>query len=89
LYGNDDGDDGHPHFIEDRFTMDIIATELHIVKNDAHDRPARTVEVGFVQGATVENLDVVTVASNPVLPTDRKWAIRFNPNFLAHRHASY
>jgi CO/xanthine dehydrogenase Mo-binding subunit len=68
-----------PYFIEDRFTMDINATELRIAKNDAaQDHLARTSEVGFVQNARVENLDVETVTSNPFLPTNRKWAIRFN-----------
>ena len=59
--------------------MDNIATELRIPKNDAaHDHRARTSEVGFLQSARVENLDIETVTSNPFLPTDRKWAIRFN-----------
>jgi carbon-monoxide dehydrogenase large subunit len=60
--------------------MDIIATELRKPKNDAaHGHLARRSEVGFVQSARVENLNVETVTSDPSLPTDRKWAIRFNP----------
>jgi CO/xanthine dehydrogenase Mo-binding subunit len=59
--------------------MDINATEQRIEKNDAaHDHLTRTSEVGFVQSARVENLNVETVTSNPFLLTDRKWAIRFN-----------
>ena len=58
--------------------MDIIATGLCIGKNDAHDYQTRTGQAGSIQGTTVKNLDVETVASNPLLATDRKWAIRFN-----------
>jgi CO/xanthine dehydrogenase Mo-binding subunit len=58
--------------------MDIIAAEPGTANNDAvHDHLACTSEIGFVQSAGVENLNVVTVTSNPVLPTDRRWAIRF------------
>jgi hypothetical protein len=78
LYGNDDGDDGQTQFIEDRFTMDIIATEPCIANSDAHDHLAPTSKAGLVQGTTVENLNVEAVTSNPLLPTDRKWGIRFN-----------
>jgi CO/xanthine dehydrogenase Mo-binding subunit len=78
LHGHKEGDDGQIHFVEDRFTMDIIATELCIVENDARDQLARMGEAGFVQGTTVDNLDVETVTANPLLPTNRKWAIRFN-----------
>jgi CO/xanthine dehydrogenase Mo-binding subunit len=53
--------------------MDIIASE-----NDADDRLVHTDEAGFAWGTTVENLDVETVTSNPLLPTDRRWVIRFN-----------
>jgi aerobic carbon-monoxide dehydrogenase large subunit len=52
--------------------MDIIAGE-----NDADAHLVRTSE-GVCPGTTVENLDVETVTSNPLLPTNRKWAIRFN-----------
>jgi hypothetical protein len=40
--------------------------------------PHDTSEVGLVESARAENLNVETVISNPLLPTDRKWAIRFN-----------
>jgi hypothetical protein len=78
LYGNDTGDDGQTHFIEDRFTMDIIATEPCIAEIDAHDHFARASKAGLAHGATVANLDVEAVTPNPLLPIDRKWAIRFN-----------
>jgi CO/xanthine dehydrogenase Mo-binding subunit len=72
-------DDGRIYFMEDRFTMDIIATELRAPRNDAaHGHLARTGGAGFIQSARVENLNVETITSNPFLPTDRKWAIRFN-----------
>lgn len=58
--------------------MDIIAAEPDTAKNDAaHDHGTSTSELWFVQSAGVENLNVETVASNPLLPADRKWAIRF------------
>jgi hypothetical protein len=56
--------------------MEFIATEHAAEKGDtAFDRPS---EVGFVQCSRVNSLNVATVASNPLLPTDRIWAIRFN-----------
>jgi carbon-monoxide dehydrogenase large subunit len=57
--------------------MDNIATELRIPKKDAVYL-ARTSGVGFVLSAKVENLNIETVTSNSFLPTDRKWAIRFD-----------
>jgi hypothetical protein len=79
LSGNNEGDDGQTWVIEDCFIMDTIATEPRITKS--HAAPGhlgRTSEIGFVQNARVENLDIETVTSNPFLPADRKWAIRFN-----------
>jgi CO/xanthine dehydrogenase Mo-binding subunit len=73
-----DGDDDRPHFTEDRLTMDNIATELRTAKSDAHDHLDRPGTTGFEHSATAENLDVETVTSIPLLPTDRKWAIRFD-----------
>jgi Molybdopterin-binding domain of aldehyde dehydrogenase len=65
--------------IEDRFIMDTIATELRIAKSHAAPRYlGPTSEIGFVQNARVENLDIETVTSKPFLPANRKWAIRFN-----------
>jgi CO/xanthine dehydrogenase Mo-binding subunit len=77
LCGHYEGDDGQIYFYRGRFTMDNIATELRIPKNDAAHL-ARTSEVGFVLSPKVENLNIETVTSNPFLPTDRKWAIRFD-----------
>ena len=51
--------------------MDITATDPIVAPYDAS-------EVGLVESARAENLNVETVTSNPLLPTDRKWAIRFN-----------
>lgn len=39
---------------------------------------AGTSDVGLVESARVDGLNFETVTSNPLLPTDRKWAIRFN-----------
>jgi CO/xanthine dehydrogenase Mo-binding subunit len=79
LSGNNEGDDGQTCVIEDRFIMDTIATELRIAKSHAvPGHLGRASEIGFVQNASVENLDVETVTSNPFPPANRKWAIRFN-----------
>jgi aerobic carbon-monoxide dehydrogenase large subunit len=51
--------------------MDITATDPIVTPHD-------TSEGGVVESARAENLTVETVTSNPLLPTDRKWAIRFN-----------
>jgi hypothetical protein len=65
--------------IEDRFIMDTIATELLTAKSyAAPGHLGRTSEIGFVQNVRGENLNIETIPSNPFLPTDRKWAIRFN-----------
>jgi CO/xanthine dehydrogenase Mo-binding subunit len=64
---------------EDRFTMDFIATETRFAQsNAAHDQLTRTSEVGCARNANVENLNIETATMNPLLPADRKWAIRFN-----------
>jgi hypothetical protein len=47
--------------------MDVIATESTVSS-----------EVRCIQRSKRENLSVETIASNPRLPTDRTWAIRFN-----------
>jgi CO/xanthine dehydrogenase Mo-binding subunit len=58
--------------------MQITATDPDTLKSDAaHDYGTCTNEVEFAQGAGIEDLNVETVTSNPLLPTDRKWAIRF------------
>lgn len=59
--------------------MDIIATELHAVNADtAYDRRAFNNEIRLVQSTNARNLNVETVTMSPLLPVDRKWAIRFN-----------
>lgn len=62
--------------------MDIIAlaNELRIATTDtaARDNFARTSYREFSQRSSAENLNIETIISNPFLPTDRKWAIRFN-----------
>jgi len=79
LSANNEDDDDQTYVIRDHFIMDTIATELPIVKNHAAPgHPGRISEIGFVQNASVENLNIETVPSNPFLPAKRKWAIRFN-----------
>jgi hypothetical protein len=59
--------------------MDFSIAELSIAKDDAaRDQLADTGEVGSLQSATVESLNIETVTSSPFLPNDRKWAIRFD-----------
>ncbi|HZB89983.1 MAG TPA: hypothetical protein VE397_00980 [Stellaceae bacterium] len=58
--------------------MDIITADLGTARNDtACDHLSSTNEIGFIQSARLEDLNVETVTSNPALPTDRRWAIRF------------
>jgi len=79
LYGNDEGDDGHTSIVKDRFTMNIIVPEIRVADlRTAHDKPARTSGAELVHNAGAQSLNVETVASNPLLPANRKWAIRFN-----------
>ena len=59
--------------------MDITATDPIVTPDDAaYNYLACTNEIELADGARTENLNVETVTSNPLLPTDRKWAIRFN-----------
>jgi hypothetical protein len=79
LSGNNQGRDGQTHAIEDRFIMDTIVTELPTAKSyAAPGHLGRTREIGFVQNARGENLNIETIPSSPFLPANRKWAIRFN-----------
>src|SRR5215469_3065298 len=79
LSGNNQGHDSQTCAIEDRFIMDTITVELPTAKSyAAPGHLGRTSEIGFVQNARGENLNIETIPSNPFLPTDRKWAIRFN-----------
>jgi len=56
--------------------MEITSTGLRIPTTDAGDDC--TAEAGLVQVTTVEDLNVETGTSNPLLPADRKWSVRFN-----------
>jgi carbon-monoxide dehydrogenase large subunit len=59
--------------------MDIITTQSRIAKNYvAHDHLSRTSEVEFSRGERGEELNIETATTNRLLPTDRKWALRFN-----------
>jgi carbon-monoxide dehydrogenase large subunit len=59
--------------------MDIITAEPRRSQSDAaHDDHARPSRAGSARSAGVETVNIETVTSNPVLPTDRKWAIRFD-----------
>ncbi|HEX4186143.1 MAG TPA: hypothetical protein VHY78_09810 [Stellaceae bacterium] len=65
--------------IEDRFIMDTIASELPIANSyAAPGHLGRTREIGFLQNARVENLNIETIPSSRFFPANRKWAIRFN-----------
>jgi hypothetical protein len=59
--------------------MDIIAAEPCLGNNDAaaQNDLARTNTTGLIESEMVDTLNIETVNSNPILPTDRKWAIRF------------
>jgi CO/xanthine dehydrogenase Mo-binding subunit len=58
--------------------MDIIAANLRTAQNDTTcDHLSAAKEVCLIQSARIENLNAETVTSNPVLPSNRKWAIRF------------
>ena len=77
--GNNKGHDAQTCVIEDRFIMDTIATELPIANSyAAPGHLGRTSEIGFLQNARVENLNIETIPSSPFFPANRKWAIRFN-----------
>jgi hypothetical protein len=58
--------------------MDIVA-DTSKTKNANTYEPLSRASAGRVQPrARIENLNVETVNKNPLLPTDRKWAIRFD-----------
>lgn len=57
--------------------MDITASDPIVAPDEAaHNYLARTSEVGLLGSARAQNLNIETVTSNPLLPKDRKWAIR-------------
>jgi hypothetical protein len=70
---------GHTNLLEDRFPMHITAAGIFAAQDEArrsHLVPAD--EASRIDGVKIEDLNVETVASSPLLPTDRKWSIRFN-----------
>jgi CO/xanthine dehydrogenase Mo-binding subunit len=59
--------------------MDITPTESRIAKGDVeHDHLSRTSEAGLCPSGRCGNLNIETTTTNPLLPTDRKWTLRFN-----------
>jgi hypothetical protein len=57
--------------------MDIV-TDASTAKNANTDAPvSRAHKARVALRAGIENLDVETINKSPLLPTDRKWAIRF------------
>ena len=59
--------------------MDIVAADASTAENGGpRDQLLRRNEAGVIQIAGIENLNVETATTNPLLSTRRKWAIRFN-----------
>ena len=59
--------------------MDIITIESGTAESDtAQDHLSSTGEAGFGRSASGENLNIETAATNPLLPTNGNWALRFN-----------
>jgi hypothetical protein len=56
--------------------MDITATEPPLPKDETN--VACPGGVAFAQGAGAGNLTVETITASPLLPTGRKWALRFD-----------
>jgi hypothetical protein len=57
--------------------MDIV-TDTNMAKNaNTNESVSRAHRARVAVRAGIENLDVETVNRNPLLPTNRKWAIRF------------
>src|ERR1700723_3578483 len=57
--------------------MDIVADTSRPKNVNTYDRLDRTYSGRVVPRAGIENLNVEIVNKSPLLPTDRKWAIRF------------
>jgi hypothetical protein len=57
--------------------MDITANTSSATNAGARDHSLVAKEYAVIQGPRARALDVETSVSNPLLPTDRKWAIRF------------
>jgi hypothetical protein len=66
--------------IRDRFTMYDIVTAMHVANGvAARNHPFGRGELEFARSSTkVKSLNVETVISNPFLPANRKWAVRFD-----------
>lgn len=65
--------------VEARFTMDIIAIESPAANSGAaHDHITRASDARLIQHMMIHDLNVECVTASPLLPADRKWAIRFN-----------
>ena len=59
--------------------MDVIATESRIANSHAaHGYLSRASEAGFIWNTRVDDLNVEFAPANPLLPANRKWAIRFH-----------
>jgi Molybdopterin-binding domain of aldehyde dehydrogenase len=78
LHGND-GDD-HRRIYGGGITMDITANTSSATNAGAREYSLVAKEYAVIQGPRARALDVETSAANPLLPTDRKWAIRFTSN---------
>jgi hypothetical protein len=57
--------------------MDIVADTSNAKNAKTYEPLSRTYAGRVALRAGLENLNVETVNKNPLLPTDRKWAIRF------------
>jgi hypothetical protein len=57
--------------------MDIVADTSNAKNAHTHEPLSRAHSGRVVLRAGIENLNVEIVNKNPLLPTDRKWAIRF------------
>jgi hypothetical protein len=58
--------------------MDIVADTSKTKNANTYESLSRAYAGRFRPRARIENLNVETVNKNPLLPTDRKWAIRFD-----------
>ena len=57
--------------------MDIVADTSKAKNADTYEPFSRAPSGRVLPRAGIENLNVEIVNKNPLLPTDRKWAIRF------------
>jgi hypothetical protein len=59
--------------------MDIVADTSKAKNADTYEPFSRAPSGRVLSRSGIENLNVEIVNKNPLLPTDRKWAIRFGP----------